>query len=123
MHVRSCFGSSCLFQQTKVFIPPGNSCCPQVIPDNCYGEFGVGRNDDWPRNPRFDIGTMASLLPGKLIASGKEHFFKNRPVYWRYAWHLDSDIDNRRMSFNSYPWRTHPTALPSFIPSFFENFF
>ena len=109
-----------MFQQTEILIPR-YARCSQVVPDNCDGDFVVGRNDDGPGNARFNIRAMASLLPSKPKASGEEYFFENRPVYWCYPWHLWLDSDNGRASFNGHPRGTYPPSLPKFIAAFLEN--
>src|SRR5262245_18665723 len=98
------------FQQTEIFIPR-DARCSQVAPDNCDGDFVVGRNDDGLGNARFNVAAMASLLPSKPKASGEENFFENCPVYRCYSWHLGSDSDDCRASFDGHPLRTHPTSF------------
>jgi hypothetical protein len=100
---------------------PRYARCSRVVPDTCDGDLVVGGSDDGPGNARFNVRALASLLPSKLKASGEEYFFENRPVYRRYSWHLWSDSDNCRASFNGYPRRTHPTSSPKFIAAFLKN--
>ena len=91
-----------MFQQTEILITR-YACCSQVVPDNCDGDFVVGRNDDGPENARFNVGVVASLLPSKPKASGEEDFFENCPVYRCNSWHLGSDSDDCRASFDGHP--------------------
>ena len=54
-------------------------------------------------NAQFNMRAMVSFLPNKPKACGQEYFFENRPVYRCNSWHLRSDRDNGRASFNGYP--------------------
>jgi hypothetical protein len=119
-HVSFSRRSAYMSQQTEIFIPR-DAPWSQVVPDNCDRDFAVGRNDDGPGNARFNVRAMASLLPSKPKASGNEDFSENCPVCRCYSWHLGSDSDDCRASFDDHPRRTHPTSLAKFIAAFLEN--
>lgn len=66
-------------QETQVFFSrnPGSL---EVVADDGYGDFVVGRDDNRAGYSGFNIGAMAAFLPGKMETRGNEDFLQHSPV-------------------------------------------
>ena len=76
----------CFFQQAEIFIS-GHSGCFHIDPDDSYGDFVIGREDDRSAYAGFGIGAVASFLTSKSKTGGEEYLFQHFPVDRDNAWH------------------------------------